>query len=124
MASRSMSLPTRLCSRPGWPNFASKSPFQAWTPRTRPAFCAPSRPASFTTRRSEEHTSELQSLRHLVCRLLLEKKITIGIKDDVTFTSLDYDPEYHTEDPASVFFFLYGRGPEGSPFSPKSPFYI
>src|SRR5437899_10249220 len=25
--------------------------------------------------RSEEHTSELQSLRHLVCRLLLEKKI-------------------------------------------------
>src|ERR1035441_10841003 len=26
--------------------------------------------------RSEEHTSELQSLRHLVCRLLLEKKKT------------------------------------------------
>src|ERR1035438_3240921 len=24
--------------------------------------------------RSEEHTSELQSLRHLVCRLLLEKR--------------------------------------------------
>src|SRR5262245_16164208 len=28
------------------------------------------------TPRSEEHTSELQSLRHLVCRLLLEKKNT------------------------------------------------
>src|SRR5258705_5792401 len=28
----------------------------------------------FNTVRSEEHTSELQSLRHLVCRLLLEKK--------------------------------------------------
>src|SRR5471030_2601848 len=28
------------------------------------------------TMRSEEHTSELQSLRHLVCRLLLEKKKT------------------------------------------------
>src|ERR1039458_1850136 len=27
-----------------------------------------------TARRSEEHTSELQSLRQLVCRLLLEKK--------------------------------------------------
>src|SRR5205814_9259552 len=27
-----------------------------------------------TLPRSEEHTSELQSLRHLVCRLLLEKK--------------------------------------------------
>src|SRR5262245_63274957 len=34
----------------------------------RPAHGGP-RPA-----RSEEHTSELQSLRHLVCRLLLEKK--------------------------------------------------
>src|ERR1039458_6737732 len=30
--------------------------------------------ACFTICRSEEHTSELQSLRHLVCRLLLEKK--------------------------------------------------
>src|SRR5205814_9239790 len=28
--------------------------------------------------RSEEHTSELQSLRHLVCRLLLEKKNNVG----------------------------------------------
>src|SRR5262245_64357265 len=28
----------------------------------------------FAIMRSEEHTSELQSLRHLVCRLLLEKK--------------------------------------------------
>src|ERR1035441_99966 len=30
--------------------------------------------------RSEEHTSELQSLRHLVCRLLLEKKRTFGFR--------------------------------------------
>src|SRR5258705_10185941 len=30
--------------------------------------------------RSEEHTSELQSLRHLVCRLLLEKKKKIELK--------------------------------------------
>src|SRR5205814_8195402 len=30
--------------------------------------------------RSEEHTSELQSLRHLVCRLLLEKKKRIRTK--------------------------------------------
>src|SRR5438045_6052794 len=28
----------------------------------------------YARKRSEEHTSELQSLRHLVCRLLLEKK--------------------------------------------------
>src|SRR3712207_7830742 len=30
-------------------------------------------------RRSEEHTSELQSRQYLVCRLLLEKKKTIDI---------------------------------------------
>src|SRR5437899_8668334 len=30
--------------------------------------------AAVSNGRSEEHTSELQSLRHLVCRLLLEKK--------------------------------------------------
>src|SRR5205809_2177449 len=35
--------------------------------------CAASRTASVATR-SEEHTSELQSRLHLVCRLLLEKK--------------------------------------------------
>src|SRR5438309_6913265 len=37
---------------------------------------APSWPnsSSFTWTRSEEHTSELQSQFHLVCRLLLEKK--------------------------------------------------
>src|SRR2546422_5092016 len=43
--------------------------------------CCGSRPSSRTTanafsmkKRSEEHTSELQSRLHLVCRLLLEKK--------------------------------------------------
>src|SRR5262245_65091907 len=38
-------------------------------PRSARPLCRPNEP-----RRSEEHTSELQSLRHLVCRLLLEKK--------------------------------------------------
>src|SRR5438045_4861831 len=32
------------------------------------------RATALSALRSEEHTSELQSLRHLVCRLLLEKK--------------------------------------------------
>src|SRR5258708_9607111 len=32
------------------------------------------RPSTSKRRRSEEHTSELQSPDHLVCRLLLEKK--------------------------------------------------
>src|SRR5205814_6773750 len=34
----------------------------------------PARFHGITHKRSEEHTSELQSLRHLVCRPLLEKK--------------------------------------------------
>src|SRR5437899_9625718 len=43
-----------------------------------PCTCPPAWPGERARRpgprRSEEHTSELQSLRHLVCRLLLEKK--------------------------------------------------
>src|SRR2546422_5831320 len=35
---------------------------------------SPSRPRRSRDARSEEHTSELQSRLHLVCRLLLEKK--------------------------------------------------
>src|SRR5437016_8964727 len=44
-----------------------------WFPRTAVAMPLP---AGFgrSTQRSEEHTSELQSLTNLVCRLLLEKK--------------------------------------------------
>src|SRR5205823_8952263 len=38
-----------------------------------PAFMS-ARPTSARSPRSEEHTSELQSLAYLVCRLLLEKK--------------------------------------------------
>src|SRR2546423_11408077 len=40
-------------------------------PRCRPAACCQS---GNSEDRSEEHTSELQSLAYLVCRLLLEKK--------------------------------------------------
>src|SRR5205814_7957839 len=38
--------------------------------------------------RSEEHTSELQSLRHLVCRLLLEKKKLTSSYSDIDVISL------------------------------------
>src|SRR5256884_2274523 len=37
-------------------------------------------------RRSEEHTSELQSRLHLVCRLLLEKKKTIESRRSALWT--------------------------------------
>src|SRR5437899_4442093 len=39
-----------------------------------PGHAAVQHAAAAEDQRSEEHTSELQSLRHLVCRLLLEKK--------------------------------------------------
>src|SRR2546429_9795440 len=42
--------------------------------RSRPRRFWIMRPPSRKSRRSEEHTSELQSRLHLVCRLLLEKK--------------------------------------------------
>src|SRR3712207_7314747 len=47
---------------------------------------APSRSAAAaaSARRSEEHTSELQSRQYLVCRLLLEKKKKNALKDILT----------------------------------------
>src|SRR5690554_5186771 len=41
-------------------------------------------PGIHTAGRSEEHTSELQSRPHLVCRLLLEKKKKINISTTIT----------------------------------------
>src|SRR2546422_7577565 len=52
------SSPTWCCSR------SRSSSLESGRPPTR----------KVTGRRSEEHTSELQSRLHLVCRLLLEKK--------------------------------------------------
>src|ERR1039458_8991321 len=68
--------------------------------------------------RSEEHTSELQSLRHLVCRLLLEK-ITPGaaIADQtiLTITMLRATrAPWHQK-----YFFVGVGGPQGSPLFPK-----
>src|SRR5262245_63320938 len=82
---------------PRSPLFPYTTLFRSWTrcpPRTRSSLTACSNNSSSTRKhpadlplpctpgpaerpglvRSEEHTSELQSLRHLVCRLLLEKK--------------------------------------------------
>src|SRR5690349_23333292 len=51
----------------GWPN-TTQCGFPTDTST------ASTRPAGVSRSRSEEHTSELQSRRDLVCRLLLEKK--------------------------------------------------
>src|SRR5258707_3667519 len=42
------------------------------------------RPQGYPRRRSEEHTSELQSRQYLVCRLLLEKKKNGLLLDNTT----------------------------------------
>src|SRR5450432_3416174 len=39
---------------------------------------------------------------------------TIGIKDDVTHTSLDYDSDYSTEEPGTVRALFYGLGADGT----------
>src|SRR5688572_31348770 len=60
----SSSTATCCCTRVSWPIIAAT---RARDISRRACACAP-------TRRSEEHTSELQSQSNLVCRLLLEKK--------------------------------------------------
>src|ERR1039458_1715552 len=71
-------------------------------------------------RRSEEHTSELQSLRHLVCRLLLEKKNTAQARrlfhDHLVKGNecwLKYPVATYAK---SVFFLMKGRPPRSTLF--------
>src|SRR5690349_23729266 len=67
---------TALFARTGEAAFGSAAAFCAGLPRD--AVCPRWQPLPGARRslRSEEHTSELQSRRDLVCRLLLEKKKT------------------------------------------------
>src|SRR6185369_15534669 len=39
---------------------------------------------------------------------------TVGIVDDVTHTSIDYDPEFSTEEPDTVRALFYGLGADGT----------
>src|SRR5438552_6153188 len=60
-----------------------RSPF----PTVPPSFRSSRSPARWThSARSEEHTSELQSPDHLVCRLLLEKKKSVLHARRLTYT--------------------------------------
>src|SRR2546425_6111559 len=60
-----------IYARDGW--VATPAPPPSRRPRCSPLRRRPA-PRGRARRRSEEHTSELQSLAYLVCRLLLEKK--------------------------------------------------
>src|SRR5262245_62753880 len=79
--SRRMARPSVVLPDPDSPTTPSVSPCRnsMLTPSTA-LMCpttlrnTPRLTGNHTFSRSEEHTSELQSLRHLVCRLLLEKK--------------------------------------------------
>src|SRR2546425_3618039 len=66
---------TRECQRSGREDLNLRPP--APKAGALPGCATPRRSSHLTRRpalRSEEHTSELQSLAYLVCRLLLEKK--------------------------------------------------
>src|SRR5690606_39478219 len=65
--------PPRAIRPPSSPACRSSSSAAA-TARRAADRSPPSTPCSPKARRSEEHTSELQSRENLVCRLLLEKK--------------------------------------------------
>src|SRR5437870_11373375 len=73
--------PTEISTFPYTTLFRSRRALDRRAPRggrhARPAPDSPGRPL-----RSEEHTSELQSRGHLVCRLLLEKKklLTLALR--------------------------------------------
>src|SRR5438309_7709675 len=67
-----LSLHDALPISPGWTGSARSAGWSPRTPRTGRGRRSPTWPG--TSPRSEEHTSELQSQFHLVCRLLLEKK--------------------------------------------------
>src|SRR5436853_5397367 len=56
------------------PRSERRSGSAATSDREKPFLTARRSHSNAASDRSEEHTSELQSLRHLVCRLLLEKK--------------------------------------------------
>src|SRR5438093_5717836 len=72
---RSIAAATSSLSESGFRKTRSRSP-RSWSEPTTSA-SEPVEPCRITGSceiRSEEHTSELQSLTNLVCRLLLEKK--------------------------------------------------
>src|SRR3712207_7898268 len=56
--------------------------------RPRPVAHSRATAAAIEDRRSEEHTSELQSRQYLVCRLLLEKKKTTSFDTYILFSQV------------------------------------
>src|ERR1035438_1979384 len=88
-------------------------------PRRKPPANVPETQRFTIVSRSEEHTSELQSLRQLVCRLLLEKRdvrrpcrildAPLGVAW-LTSDALDVDPQQH------IFFLMIRLPPRSTLF--------
>src|SRR5258708_9487672 len=78
-------VPARTCCNVAFPAQATGSSHSQralpWTYQAMSTWQIPPTSASRNSHRSEEHTSELQSPDHLVCRLLLEKKNTLYATD-------------------------------------------
>src|SRR5258708_25050819 len=62
---------------------SATAPTAGSTAAASPGAASPSAASPSAASRSEEHTSELQSPDHLVCRLLLEKKKRINYNNIV-----------------------------------------
>src|SRR2546425_7299433 len=91
IASRRLPAAGTICSSTPYKVLEPTEQFapRAWTPSARNVrpTSAGERPVNVTpssVKRSEEHTSELQSLAYLVCRLLLEKK---KIRDKTAYSA-------------------------------------
>src|SRR2546429_2595082 len=69
--------PSARATKKGVPPTARNARTGEFTPPGNTAFARSKSSSERLTSRSEEHTSELQSRLHLVCRLLLEKKNNI-----------------------------------------------
>src|ERR1035441_4237946 len=100
------------------------------------------KPSSIMKSRSEEHTSELQSLRHLVCRLLLEKNKKQTGRSPMALvawpnasrcapaartaalpsaTPASHSSPHALLDASSVFFFFLSPRPPATPLLPPFP---
>src|SRR3712207_8514677 len=80
---------------------SKRQPFAVQSRLPRAAAAARARPTVLiccASRRSEEHTSELQSRQYLVCRLLLEKK-------KIQYNSVLSILEFHLFTSAALGFF-------------------
>src|SRR6202040_1762720 len=97
--------------------------------RNRRTSSSAPRACSRPTTRSEEHTSELQSPVHLVCRLLLEKKniclrsrscfsTRVALAQKISWKARKRPP---VTGPNFLFFFLMTRGPPRSTPFPNPP---